>query len=50
MLLINLLCTMACFHTFCLLSGDFIQLQKLMGEIKIVKTVAINLLSSIDPS
>ncbi|MPC39737.1 hypothetical protein E2C01_033285 [Portunus trituberculatus] len=39
-----------CFHIHCLLFGDFIQLWKYMLGIKIVKTVAINLLASIDPS
>ncbi|MPC39348.1 hypothetical protein E2C01_032882 [Portunus trituberculatus] len=36
-------------YSFWLLFGDFIQLQKLMLGIRIVKTVAINLLTSIDP-
>ncbi|MPC10416.1 hypothetical protein E2C01_003051 [Portunus trituberculatus] len=34
-------------YSFCFLFGDFIQLQTLMWEIKIVKTLDINLLTSI---
>ena len=37
-------------YSFCLQFGDFIQLQKPMCGIKIVMNLAINLLSSIDPS
>ncbi|MPC28714.1 hypothetical protein E2C01_021924 [Portunus trituberculatus] len=35
-------------YSFWLLFGDFIQLQKLIWWIRIVKTVAINPLTSID--
>ena len=35
---------------FCLSFGDFTQLQKLMWGIKNVQTLAINLLTSLDPS
>ncbi|MPC84497.1 hypothetical protein E2C01_079236 [Portunus trituberculatus] len=37
-------------YSFSLLFGGFMQLQKLMWGIRIVKTVAINFLTSIDPS
>ncbi|MPC40691.1 hypothetical protein E2C01_034256 [Portunus trituberculatus] len=36
-------------YSFWLLFGDFIKIQKFVG-IKIVKTLAINLVNSIDPS
>ncbi|MPC17163.1 hypothetical protein E2C01_010011 [Portunus trituberculatus] len=44
---------MLCFlrpYSSWLLFGDFIQLQKLMWEVRIVGTVASNLLTSIDSS
>ncbi|MPC11309.1 hypothetical protein E2C01_003973 [Portunus trituberculatus] len=43
--------TRTCFHIYsAYYFGDFIQLQKLMWGIEIVKTVAIQLLTSISPS